>query len=128
MRAPPTEPAARADASANGTRRLNQATILYVGGRPHQLAHLRAVVEQAGGVFLHHSGGTDETTASLPGCVSRADAVLFPVDCVSHAAALALKRLCKQAGKPYLPLRTASLAALLQALDSLQAGMCAAPA
>jgi hypothetical protein len=121
--APSSEPAARAQPS-----RLGNAAILYVGGRPHQLAHLRAVVEQAGGVFLHHSGGTDETTASLPGCVSRADAVLFPVDCVSHAAALELKRLCKQAGKPYLPLRTASLAALLQALDSLQPGLCAVTA
>jgi hypothetical protein len=121
--APSSESAARAQPC-----RLDHAAILYVGGRPHQLAHLRAVVEQAGGVFLHHSGGTDETTASLPGCVSRADAVLFPVDCVSHAAALELKRLCKQAGKPYLPLRTASLAALLQALDSLQLGIGAATA
>jgi hypothetical protein len=128
MLAPPSETLARTDPSSDRGRRLNQAAILYVGGRPQQLAHLRAVVEQAGGVFLHHSGGTDETTASLPGCVSRADAVLFPVDCVSHAAALALKRLCKQAGKPFLPLRTASLAALLQALDRLQTGICAAPA
>jgi hypothetical protein len=121
-------PAARAEAPADRPHRLNRATILYVGGRPNQLAHLRAVVEQAGGAFLHHSGGSDETTASLPGCVSRADAVLFPVDCVSHAASLELKRLCKQAGKPYLPLRTASLAALLQALDKVEAGLCAATA
>jgi hypothetical protein len=58
---------------------------------------------------------------SLPGYISRAQAVLFPVDCVSHAAMFELKRLCKQAGKPHLPLRNTSLAALLAGIEASQA-------
>ena len=99
---------------------LAGATILYVGGRASQLPHLRALVAQLNGVLIHHDGGADESAAALPGAISRADAVLFPVDCVSHAAMFALKRQCKQAGKPYLPLRSASLAALLRGLGALQ--------
>jgi Uncharacterized protein conserved in bacteria (DUF2325) len=100
---------------------LDGATILYVGGRASQVPHLRALVERLNGLLIHHSGGTEESTASLPGFISRAQAVLFPVDCVSHTAMFELKRLCKQAGKPYLPLRTASIAALLAGLEGLHA-------
>jgi hypothetical protein len=56
------------------------------------------VIAAAGGELLHHDGGTD-----VPGgLVSREDAALFPTDCVSDNAALALKRLCGQARKPHL--------------------------
>jgi hypothetical protein len=36
--------------------------------------------------------------------VSRAYVVLFPVDCISHAAMSLIKRLCRQSGKPFLAL------------------------
>jgi hypothetical protein len=36
----------------------------------------------------------------------------------THSAALSLKRLCRQAGKPLLPLRSSSMASLLQGLRS----------
>jgi len=52
----------------------------------------------------------------LPGLVSRADHLFFPIDCISHDAAAAVKRLCRQFEKPYHPLRTASLATLVSAL------------
>src|SRR5271156_2535893 len=58
-------------------------TLLYVGGRQAQIGHLRAHAERSGAVFLHHDGGVEERGGLLPGLVSRADAVLFPVDCVS---------------------------------------------
>ena len=95
---------------------LGGVTLLYVGGRPHQIARLRAVVEEAAGRFIHHDGGIEERPDLLPGLVSRADAALFPVDCISHRAALMLKRLCQQADKPYLPLRSTGVAAMLRAL------------
>jgi hypothetical protein len=94
--------------------------ILYVGGRPHQVAELRRVVEHAGGRFLHHDGGIDDNVGLLPGLVSRADRVFFPVDCVSHDAVGIVKRACRQLGRDFQPLRTASLAALLAALASAQ--------
>jgi hypothetical protein len=55
----------------------------------------------------------------LPGLVSRADRVFFPVDCISHDAAATIKRLCRQASKSYQPLRTASLTCLLAELGGI---------
>jgi hypothetical protein len=52
----------------------------------------------------------------LPGLVSRADLAVFPVDCVSHDAVASLKRICRQMGKRYVPLRTSSVACLIAAL------------
>lgn len=98
---------------------LDGMTILYVGGRPHLVARLKSVIERAAGQFIHYDGGIEERRDLLPGLVGRADAALFPVDCVSHNAALTLKRLCRRAQKPLVPLRSASIASLVQALRPL---------
>ncbi len=95
---------------------LGGAALLYVGGRPHQVAQLRQMIEAGGGQLIHHDGGVEERSDLLPGLVSRADAAFFPVDCISHSAALLLKRLCQQADKPYVPLRSAGVASMLRAL------------
>jgi len=42
--------------------------------------------------------------------------VIFPVDCISHSAADMAKRLCRESEKPYLPLRSASLASFAAAI------------
>lgn len=94
--------------------------VLYVGGRVHQLPRLKELVEQRNGRFIHHDGGVEHNGALLPGLVSRADIVCFPVDCVSHPATAAIKRTCRQMGKRYLPLRTSSLACLLSGLGALE--------
>jgi hypothetical protein len=47
---------------------------------------------------------------------------MFPVDCISHEAMAALKRTCRQLGKSYLPLRTASLTSLLSGIASVGGG------
>jgi hypothetical protein len=52
--------------------------------------------------------------------VSRADALFFPIDCISHDAAGVLTRLCRQAGKPYLPLRSAGLTSFIAALRQVE--------
>jgi Uncharacterized protein conserved in bacteria (DUF2325) len=104
-----------AGAFADGLE-LAGVTLLYVGGRAHQIPQLRALVERIGARLLHHDGGIEHGAALLPGLVSRADRVLFPIDCVSHDAVAMIKRLCRQTGMSYTPLRTASLACLLAAL------------
>jgi|SRR5579871_419843 len=96
-------------------------TLLYVGGRANQIPGFRALIEGAGGNFLHHDGGIEHGSGLLPGLVARADRVAFPVDCISHLAVGNVKRLCRQAGKPYVPLRTASLACLLAAMVEMTA-------
>jgi uncharacterized protein DUF2325 len=101
---------------------LHQLCVLYVGGRSHQIPQLKALVERMNGRLLHHDGGLEHNAALIPGLVSRADIAAFPVDCVSHDAAAAVKRSCRLMGKRYLPLRTASLACLLAALKATPSG------
>jgi hypothetical protein len=99
---------------------LRGAQVLYVGGRAHQVPELKAVIERAGGALLHHDGGIEHSMTLLPGLVVRADCTVFPVDCISHDAMGMLKRQCRLAGKPFVPLRTSSVASLLAGLESLQ--------
>ncbi|WP_428490479.1 DUF2325 domain-containing protein [Rhodopila sp.] len=98
--------------------RLDGMVLLYVGGRPNQVAHLRAMVERLGAELLHHDGGVENHQNLLPGLVSRCDFALFPVDCISHDAAGMVKTLCRQAGKRFSPLRSASVTSLLAALQA----------
>jgi hypothetical protein len=106
-----------ADDQAPAPASLAGLSLLYVGGRPDKLGHLRAASERLGARFLHHDGGVDDRSGLLGGLVNRADLVMFPVDCISHQAATAVKRLCRQMDKPFVPLRstgTASFAAALR--------------
>ncbi|HEV2676119.1 MAG TPA: DUF2325 domain-containing protein [Aliidongia sp.] len=96
-------------------------TLLYVGGRPNQVHRLREFTQQAGIELLHHDGGIEDRTGLLAGLVSRADAACFPVDCVSHDAVATVKRLCRHAGKSYLPLRSNGLGSLVVGLAKLAA-------
>ena len=98
-------------------------SLLYVGGRPGELQRLRAFAERSAILLLHHDGGIEDRAGLLAGLISRADVACFPVDCVSHDAAASVKRLCRQAGKPYLPLRSVGIGSLLAGLGRLgQAG------
>ena len=98
---------------------LSGKTLLYVGGRTHQVPKLRLLAEERGADLLHHDGGLAESAQSLAILASRADAVLFPVDCVSHSAAKIVKRVCKQLGKNYFPLRRSGPASFAQFIEQL---------
>jgi Uncharacterized protein conserved in bacteria (DUF2325) len=115
---------ARIDAEMEGAKAtgiaLRGAQVLYVGGRANQVPQLKAIVESAGGEFLHHDGGVEHGMALLPGLISRADCAVFPVDCISHDAMGVVKRQCRQSAKPFVPLRTSSLASLVSALATLE--------
>ena len=91
--------------------------VLYVGGHAGCVEQMRDTLQEAGGELLSHDGGRHDHPSLLPGLISRADRVVFPVDCVSHDAALTVKRVCRQLGKRWLPLRSAGLAAFLAALS-----------
>lgn len=98
---------------------LRNRRLLFVGGKPSQIHHLRQMVTAAGAIFLSHDGGIEENSGLLAGQVAAAAMVLFPVDCISHDAALRIKRLCRHNGKPFLPLRTFSLASVSRILDTM---------
>jgi hypothetical protein len=108
-----------ADADADGLD-LRGLTVLYVGGRANQAPQLKGLVESTKGRFLYHDGGIEHSATLLPGLLSRADIAVFPVDCVSHDAVGAVKRVCGQLGKRYLPLRTSSLTCLLAGLSGMR--------
>lgn len=94
-------------------------TLLYVGGRPGLVVKMQTLVARLDLRLLHHDGGIEDKRGLLAGMVGRAEAVLFPIDCVSHDAVGRLKRLCRQADKPYVPLRNAGMASFLAGLERL---------
>jgi hypothetical protein len=110
--------------SADGTdddalaARLRGLTLLYVGGRPSLVEQLRGFAGMRGAALLAHDGGLEDSLALLPGLVSRADAVLFPVDCVSHSAISQIKTRCQRANKPFMALHRASLASFVAYISS----------
>jgi hypothetical protein len=98
-------------------RDLNGLTVLYVGGRPGLIDQLKAVATRRGGNLISHDGGIEENLAALPGLVSRADAVFFPIDCISHSAVGKIKKYCRDGQKPFVPLRVASAASFIAAIS-----------
>lgn len=98
---------------------LEGRTILYVGGQTGHVANLRDVAARSGAKLLHHDGGIEDRNPQLAGLISQADIVFFPVDCISHDAMQTVKRLSRQAAKPYVPLRSAGLGSFLAALTAL---------
>jgi len=83
--------------------------IVFVGGRSNQTPHFKELVERYNGQFLHHDGGLENGQGKLESLLAKADAVLFPVDCVSHNATRDIKRFCKQGRKPFFPLPSSGL-------------------
>ncbi|MDR3090430.1 MAG: DUF2325 domain-containing protein [Desulfobulbaceae bacterium] len=95
-------------------------TVLYVGGRANMIPHYRHLVEKHGGAFLHHDGGLENSRQLLPKLLCGADAVLCPVDCVSHDACRSVKKMCKQYRKQFVPMRSSGLSSLVRSLDAIQ--------
>lgn len=93
--------------------------LLYVGGRPGLVPHLRDVAERRHASFEHHDGGKEETLQRIDDLVERADAVLCPVDCISHSACLRVKHLCQRRSIPFLPLKSSSRSCFARALMEL---------
>ncbi len=106
-------------AAPAGLPRLDNTTILYVGGRPQLLAALRHTSARAGAVLLEHDGGIEDNDTLLASLIARADVVMFPVDCVSHRAVGAVKRGCAKSGRPFVALRSASASAFLAGMARL---------
>ena len=93
--------------------------VLYVGGHHKMIAHYRRVVEAAGASFMHHDGGVESARSHLPKMLSSADAVMCPVDCVSHDACICVKKMCKRFYKPCVLMRSSGLSSLARGLDEL---------
>jgi hypothetical protein len=99
--------------------RLRGKCVLYVGGRSGLKAHYRLLGERLGCQVLHHDGGLEQSSQHLQQLLTRADAVVCPVDCVSHEACALVKRLCKNCMKPVRFARSSGLSSLASALSEL---------
>lgn len=98
---------------------LDGCAIAYIGGRPGAVATLVRLVADAGGQLLVHDGGIEERHGTLVSTLTRAQTIVFPVDCISHAAMHTIKRTCEQTGAQYYPVRSASVASTILLLQRL---------
>lgn len=107
--------------SGSASMDLKKQRILYVGGISHVARHLGDVVRSCNGEFVHHDGGLDDGCPQLAGAVSCVDVVFCPVTCVSHEAMAHIKRNCRKACKPFVPLPNHSISTFRRALEKVHA-------
>jgi hypothetical protein len=93
--------------------------ILYIGGRNGIVPHLHSVAADYAAELLHHDGGVEDSMHRLAEMVERCDAVICPVDCVSHGACRLAKSSCLRLKRIFLPIPTASRTSFERALMSL---------
>ncbi|GAB6124742.1 DUF2325 domain-containing protein [Humidesulfovibrio idahonensis] len=93
--------------------------VLYVGGRSGLKGQYKMLGERFGCELLHHDGGLEQSPQHLQQMLTRADAVVCPVDCVSHDACALVKRLCRSSMKPVLFARSSGLSSLASSLAQL---------
>ncbi len=93
--------------------------ILYIGGRAAIVPHLREVAEAREANFLHHDGGIEDSLHRIEEMIEGCDAVVCPVDCISHGACRMAKSLCQRLNKRFLPIPTSSRSGFERALEQL---------
>jgi hypothetical protein len=95
---------------------LCQKRILLVGGITRMESLYRELIEGRGGVFEYHDGYMKKGVKTLETRLRRADVVVCPVNCNSHAACSAVKNLAKKHNKTVHMIANSSLNALSQVI------------
>ncbi|BBO90770.1 DUF2325 domain-containing protein [Desulfosarcina ovata] len=91
--------------------------VLIVGGITRMESAYRKLIEGYGGSFDYHDGYVKRGAKGLELCFKRADVVLCPVNCNSHAACKIVKNLGKKHNKPVHMLASSSLSAVSQVIQ-----------
>ena len=91
--------------------------VLIVGGIARMETLYRKLVEENGGIFDYHDGAVQGGARQLEERLKRADVVLCPVTCNSHAACRLVKDLGKKYRKPVRMLDNHSVARLARGLE-----------
>jgi hypothetical protein len=97
--------------------------VLYLGGRTAIVPHLRTAAAARVAAFFHHDGGIEDSLHRIEEMIAGCDAVVCPVDCVSHGACRMAKAICQRLNRRFLPISTASRSGFERALDQLVAAM-----
>lgn len=100
---------------------LEQRAVLCVGGRTASVPIYRQVIEHKGARFLHHDGGTEDSSSQLDATLAAADLVICQSGCISHNAYWRVKDHCKRTGKRCVFIETPSRSALERALEDISA-------
>lgn len=109
------------DATPAETRlRLDERSVLCVGGRPASVPVYRELIERTGGRFMHHDGGDEDNVTKLDATLAAADLVICQAGCISHGAYWRVKEHCKRTGKRCVFVESPSAAGLKRALAELQ--------
>ena len=95
---------------------LCQKRILIVGGIERMESRYRKLIEGGGGIMEYHDGHVNRGSRDLECRLKRADMVLCPINCNSHAACLIIKKLGKKYSKPVCMLANFSLSAVSRAI------------
>lgn len=106
------------------TPKLHDRAVLCVGGRQASVPVYRRLIEHAGGRFLHHDGGEEESAAKLDATLAAADLVICQTGCISHDAYWRVKDHCKRTGKRCVFVENPSASSLARGLahmDSIKA-------
>jgi hypothetical protein len=90
--------------------------ILLVGGITRMESLYRELVEKSGGIFEYHDGYMKNGIRMLECRLRRADVVVCPVNCNSHAACSIVKNLAKKHNKTVHMLANSSLSAVSRAI------------
>jgi len=90
--------------------------VLIVGGITKMESLYRQIVESSGGIFEYHDGHVKGGLNRLECSFRRADIVLCPVNCNSHAACILVKQLGKKHNKPVQMLSGSGLSAISQGI------------
>jgi len=93
--------------------------ILCVGGRSDLAARYRDLARRCNGELIRHDGGLEDSQQRLDALLASADAVICPIDAVSHNAYARTKRFCKRMAKPCVLVPRSSIGAFAQALSAL---------
>jgi hypothetical protein len=97
--------------------------VLIVGGLTKIKSLYRQVIEDGGGIFEYHNGYMKSGTKKLESRLRRADIVLCPTSCNSHAACSLVKNLGKKHNKQVRILASSSLSAMVEALSGNDGGV-----
>ncbi|MBB1250117.1 DUF2325 domain-containing protein [Rhizobium sp. G21] len=109
----------RVESGGDGKAGLKGRSILYVGGRDCQVAHLRQIAENFGAELIHHDGGLREAVSRIDTVLPSVECVFCPIDCISHDACLRVKTGCKKTGTSFVPLRNGSKSSFERALQEM---------
>ncbi len=104
---------------------LCQKRILLVGGITRIKSLYRQLIEDSGGIFEYHDGYMQKGVKKLENSLRRADMILCPVNCNSHAACSIVKNLGKKYDKPVHMLANSSLNVISQTIRNSHQSMAA---